>query len=158
MAIQDGRRLKQGDCKNAFCNGILPDDEICIVRPPQDCPRTKKGVYWKLNKTLYGLSRSAHYWHKTISNHLTEDMNFEFMDHDRCVFKCTPLPGEPPIYVGLYVDDFIYYSKSDKVEAWFETNLKSHVKVDFLGTATWFLGQRYDWCTDDDGRLSCHVS
>ena len=40
MAIEDGRRLKQGDCKNAFCNGILPDDEVCIVRPPQDCPRT----------------------------------------------------------------------------------------------------------------------
>ena len=47
MAIEDGRRLKQGDCKNAFCNGILPDDEICIVRPPQDCPRSKKGIYWK---------------------------------------------------------------------------------------------------------------
>ena len=34
MAVADGRFLKQGDCKNAFCNGVLPDDEICIVKPP----------------------------------------------------------------------------------------------------------------------------
>ena len=31
MAVEDGRQLKQADCKNAFCNGILPDDKICIV-------------------------------------------------------------------------------------------------------------------------------
>ena len=30
MAVSDRRKLKQGDCKNAFCNGILPEDEICI--------------------------------------------------------------------------------------------------------------------------------
>lgn len=37
------------------------------------------------------------------------------------------------IYVGLYVDDFVYYfSESDKVEEWFVNNLKSHVKVDFM--------------------------
>ena len=40
MAVEDGRKLQQGDCKNAFCNGILPDNEICIVRPPSNCPRT----------------------------------------------------------------------------------------------------------------------
>ena len=50
MAVGDGRRLKQGDCKNAFCNGILPNDEICIVKPPTGCPRSQPGTYWKLNK------------------------------------------------------------------------------------------------------------
>ena len=49
MAVSDGRKLKQGDCKNAFCNGILPEDEICIVKPPLGCPRST-GSYWKLNK------------------------------------------------------------------------------------------------------------
>ena len=63
------------------------------------------------------------------------------MPQDNCVLKCTPIPGEPPIYVGIYVDDFIYYSKSDKVEQWFESNLKSHVKVDFIDHVSWFLGQ-----------------
>ena len=34
MAVDDGRCLKQAGCKNTFCNSILPDDKICIVKPP----------------------------------------------------------------------------------------------------------------------------
>ena len=85
-------------------------------------------------------------------------MGFEEMQHDNCIFKCTPFADEPPIYVGLYVDDFIYFSKSDKVEEWFENNLKSHVKVEFMGDVQWFLGQRYDWYTDSENRIACHIS
>ena len=67
MIVGDSRRLKQGDRKNAFCNGILPDDAICIVKPPTGCPRSKPGTYLKLNKTLYGLCRSAyHLVHQNI--------------------------------------------------------------------------------------------
>merc|ERR1712025_1271453 len=55
MAVEDGRRLKQGDCKNAFCNGILPEDEAIIAKPPLGCPRPKRGSFWKLSKALYGL-------------------------------------------------------------------------------------------------------
>ena len=158
MAVEDGRRLKQADCKNAFCNGILPDDEICIVKPPAGCPRSAPGTFWKLNKTLYGLTRSAHHWYTKISNHLKDDMGFSAMAQDKCVYKCSPIEGQPPIYVGLYVDDLIYYSPSDSVEKWFEDNLKSHLKVDFMGDASWFLGQRYEWHNDENGKISCHIS
>ena len=34
LAVQHCCGLKQGDCKNAFCQGILPTKEITIVRPP----------------------------------------------------------------------------------------------------------------------------
>ncbi len=34
LAVQRHRGLKQGNCKNAFCQGILPTKEITIVRPP----------------------------------------------------------------------------------------------------------------------------
>ena len=27
-----------------------------------------------------------------------------------------------------------------------------------MGDVSWFLGQRYDWHTDANGRISCHVS
>lgn len=80
------------------------------------------------------------------------------MSQDNCVLKCVQFPGEPPIYVGLYVDDFIHYSKSDKVEQWFESSLKSHVKVDFMGDVDWFLRQRYEWHKLLDGKVSCHIS
>ena len=52
MVVKDGRQLKQGDCNNAFCNKILPDDELCIVETPTGCPCSHPGTYWKLNKTL----------------------------------------------------------------------------------------------------------
>ena len=101
IAVEDGRRLKQGDCKIAFCNGILPDDEIYIVKPPTSCPCSDPGTYWKLNKTLYSLARSAHHWYTKISNHLTDDFGFDSMTQDNCVYKCTPIVGQPPIHVRL---------------------------------------------------------
>ena len=61
------------------------------------------------------------------------------------------------IYIGLYVDDIIYYSRSNKVEQWFKNNLKLHIKVDFMGDASWFLGQRFDLHTDESRNISCHV-
>ena len=61
MTVGDDRQLKQGDCRNPFCNGILPHDKICIVKPPSGRPRSSPGTYWKLNKTIYGLARSAHH-------------------------------------------------------------------------------------------------
>ena len=127
MAVDDGRRLKQADCKNAFCNGILPNDEICIAKPLIGCPSSSPGTFWKLNKTLYGLTRSAHHWYTKILNHLKDDMGFDAMAQDKCVYKCTLIEEQPLIYVGLYVDDFVYCSKSDKVEQWFENTLKSHL-------------------------------
>ena len=45
MAVEDGRKFQQGDCKNAFCNSILPDNEICIVRPPSNCPHSIPGTF-----------------------------------------------------------------------------------------------------------------
>ncbi len=34
LTVEKCHPLCQGDCKNAFCRGILPVDEITIVRPP----------------------------------------------------------------------------------------------------------------------------
>ncbi len=34
LAVQHRSGLKQGDCKNGFCHGDLPPDEVTIVRPP----------------------------------------------------------------------------------------------------------------------------
>ena len=125
MAVNDGCRLKQADCKNAFCNGILPEDEMCIVKSPANCHRFTKGTFWKLNKTLYGLTHSSHHWYTKILNHLVDDLGFSVIDQDKCVYKCTPIEGRPPIYIGLYVDNLIYYSPSDKVEEWFENGLNT---------------------------------
>lgn len=62
-----------------FGNSMLPKDEICIVKPPVSCPRSKPGDYWKLNKTFYDLARIAHYWYTIILNHIINDLGFESM-------------------------------------------------------------------------------
>ena len=55
LAAQQRQGLKQGDCKNAFCQGVLSPEEITIVRPPSGDPDAAKDKYWLLQKTLYGL-------------------------------------------------------------------------------------------------------
>ena len=85
-------------------------------------------------------------------------MGFSAMDQDKYVYKCTPIGGQPPIYIGLYVNDIIYFAPSDTVETWFKNNLKSHLKVDFMGDASWFLGQQYKRHADKEGKVTCHIS
>ena len=48
-------------------------------------------------------------------------MGLSPIDQDKCVYKCTPIEGQPQIDVGLYVDNLIYYSLSDIVKKWFKT-------------------------------------
>ena len=67
LAITCKRKLRQGDVKNAFCNGILPEDEMVVINPPKGCPFSTNNTYWKLNKTLYGLVCSPMHWFNKIS-------------------------------------------------------------------------------------------
>ncbi len=55
MAVTSHCPLCQGDCKNAFCWGILPLNKITIVCPPSGDPNATPDEYWLLKQTLYGL-------------------------------------------------------------------------------------------------------
>ena len=55
LAVQKRRALQQSNCKNAFCQGVLPPEETTIVRPPSGDPDADPNEYWLLLKTLYGL-------------------------------------------------------------------------------------------------------
>jgi hypothetical protein len=70
----------------------------------------------------------------------------------------TPVPGKAPIYVALFVDDFVYFSPDHEVEQYFETALASKVKVEFMGQVDYFLGILFDWTRHDDGHVSVHLS
>ena len=62
MAVENCRVLKQGECKNVFCNGDLSPDEVTLVRPPKGNPSAAKNELWLLKKTLYGLRCSPRHW------------------------------------------------------------------------------------------------
>ena len=60
MAVERGRVAKQGDCKNAFCQPELPEEEVVICLPPKGCPiskpnqhllETKEDVVWTAPKS-----------------------------------------------------------------------------------------------------------
>ena len=144
--------LKQGDCKNAFCQGILPEDKITIVKPPIGDPDAKKDEYWLLKRTLCGLRCSPHHWYTKINTTLnTIGLHAKLSDPCLLTGHITD-PANPEIppassllTLGLYVDDFIYFSEDPNVERLFEQLLSSLVTVDFMGTIEWFLGTHFQW-------------
>jgi hypothetical protein len=157
MAIQMGRKEKQGDCKNAFCQSYLPKGETILLRPPKGAPLGKPGDLWLLHKTLYGLRRSPYHWYQSIKKILL-GMGLNMSPHDPCVFYGKLRDDLPPIYLGLYVDEFKYFSLSPEVEALFEQQLSTKCRVDFMGEVSWFLGSKYEWETLPDGRLTVSIT
>ena len=85
LSTQHCRALKQGDCKNAFCQGTLPAEETTIVRPPSGDPDSSKDKYWLLLKTHYGLRRSPHHWYNKI-NAILCSFGLTCSSHDPCLY------------------------------------------------------------------------
>jgi len=100
---------KIGDVSQAFVQILLPDDEAHICHRPVGCPITPKDSYWKLIKTLYGLKRSPRHWYETAKQILKE-LGFKQSNHSPCIFVGQLIKHHPPIYLELYVDDFIFFS------------------------------------------------
>ena len=115
-----------GDCKNAFCQGILPPDEVTIVRPPSGDPDAEPGEFWLLLRTLYGLWRSPRHWYDKI-NAIFRSIGLTPSLEDPCLYSGYLVdPSNPsniksqyPLSLGLYVDDFVYFSEDHQVEALF---------------------------------------
>ena len=74
-----------------------------------------------------------------------------------CIFTGTLFPDSKPLYLGLYVDDFIYFSEDPAVERAFESQLQQQISVEFLGVSHHFLGIRLHW-TETTDTLSVHLS
>ena len=144
LAVRQNRVLKSGDFKQAFCQAILPPGENYVLRPPHGCPLTPKGSYWMLQRTLYGLKRSPRHWYEKAVQLLTQ-IGLIQCPNASCLFKGTLIEGKAPIYLGLYVDDFVYFSTDKEVENKFEKELGSLTNVDFMGQVSHFLGIKYQW-------------
>jgi hypothetical protein len=152
LAVQYKRTLKQGDFKNASVQAPLLERERTVI-----CSGC--GGFWRLKKSLCGLHRARHHWYKLVSSILTSpELGLTQCKNDPCVFVGRPLPGQPPLYLILYVVDFVYFSPSADMESYFESALKQHMNVDFLGDAKWFLGIQFSWHFLASGELSCQLS
>jgi len=156
LSIRLRRKLKSGDVKQAFVQALLPMNEQYVLRPPAGCPISKPNTYWLLKRTLYGLKRSPKHWYDKAVKLLTS-VGLTQCTNSPCMFTGTIIPGEPPLYLGLYVDDFVYFSESDKVEQAFEKKFGELTTVDFMGTVSHFLGIRFQYRQTQD-ELKVHLS
>jgi hypothetical protein len=75
-----------------------------------------------------------------------------------CLFVGSLSEGGPLIYVGIYVDDIIYFSPSDEVEKQFELGLSKIGEVDFMGKVSHFLGIEFTWRELSDGHLGVSLT
>jgi hypothetical protein len=91
---------------------------VYFLKPPLGCPCSKPGEYWRLLRSLYGLKRASRLWFEKLKAFLLS-IGFQSCENHPCLFVGNLLDGEPPIYVGLYVDDLLYFSPSDTVEKHF---------------------------------------
>ncbi len=67
LAVASRCPLHQGNCKNIFCQGFPPEDEVPIVCPPSSDPDASPDKYWLLLCTLYGLRRSPRHCYNKIN-------------------------------------------------------------------------------------------
>ena len=72
-------------------------------------------------------------------------------------FHGTLIPDKPPLYLGIYVDDTIYFSADPTVEKEFETRLSSKTTTDFMRKASHFLGIKFQW-EITNARVSVYMS
>jgi len=143
--------------KQAFVQSSLPSDEDYFVRPPVGCLRSPPGTYWKLLRSLYSLKRAPKLWFDKLSSYL-KAMGLKCCTNKPCLFFGSLIEGEPPIYVGICINDIIYFSSSDKVEQEFEHQLSSIGEIDFMGQVTHFLGTEFTWYHHGDGNVSVNLT
>ena len=144
---------KTGDVKQAFCQSYLPEGENYICRPPPGCPLTPSKTYWKLKKTLYGLKRSPRHFYELAKKILIE-VGMKPHPTSPCLFTGVLIKGRPPLYLGLYVDDFVYFSEDSEVEEKFKTDFGAKIDTDFNGKIGYFLGINFQTTKHDDGNVS----
>ena len=148
---------KTGDVSQAFVQSFLPDNKKYVIKPPHGCPLTPEKTYLLLKRTLYGLKRSPRHWYETCKKTLIK-LGLQPLPNAPCIFTGTLIAGEPPIYLGLFVDDFIYFSASSNVEDKFKALFGNEYKVDFQDEITHFLGMKFTNTRHDDGHIDIHMN
>ena len=157
IAAKFGCIPRQGDVSQAFCQAFLPPNEKYVCIPPSGCPITPPNSYWLLQKTLYGLKRSPRHWYN-LAKKLLLSLGLQSTPHSPCIFHGRLDPTEEPIYIGLYVDDLIYFSKSTKTIQLFEQQFGDLITTTFNGEVDYFLGIKFTHERHSHTSVTIHLS
>lgn len=122
-AVRD-LEITQFDVKTAFLNGDL-EEEIYMVQP-QGFISDRPDLVYKLKKSLYGLKQSPRCWNQKFVNFL-RTFHFKELNADKCVFH-TNYKNED-VFLAIYVDDGLIFSKSITVSNQILAELKSYFGI-----------------------------
>ena len=81
---------------------------------------------------------------------ILRDMGLTPSKHNPCLFSGVIDDGTPlstpryTIHVGLYVNDFVFFSGSDAEESCFKHLLNEKVTTHFMGNIDFFLGSSFE--------------
>ena len=77
-----------------------------------------------------------------------------------CVFTFSILHDHPPLFIGLYVDDFVYFNQSPSIQAVFchQLTLAHHMLVEIANTPTHFIGHKIETIIHSTGQINVHLS
>jgi hypothetical protein len=143
LAIASRRPLCQGDCENALCQGILPDNEITILCPPMSNPKAAPDKYRLLQKTLYGLRWSPRHWYDEITPILFSLGLCPSLE-DPCLFTgfvWDPLnpsasPSSLSLSLGIYVDTFFIFLKIPRLKSFSVNSYHNVAKLTSWGLSS----------------------
>ena len=97
------------DVKTAFLNGQL-EEEIFMEQPEGQVTPGKEKLVCKLERSLYGLKQSLRCWNKLLDEFLIKKLDF-----GRCLSDTATYvrgEGDKRVYLGVYVDDLLIFSKN----------------------------------------------
>ena len=104
------------------------------------------------------MCRSPRHWYNLAHKILT-DIGLKQSANSPCLYTGVLIPGHPPLYLGLYVDDFLFLSKYSEVEDHFQQEFAKHVtKVTFEPQVNYFLGIKFDWHCQSNDYVRIHLS
>ena len=112
LAANESMKLKSMDVSSAFLQGA-PLERKVYMEPPAE--RQKKGMIWKLNKSVYGLYDASRKWFQAVKPEL-QALGMRSVSGDEAFFyhmKDGKLVG----LCILHVDDFLVAGRSEFLRA-----------------------------------------
>jgi len=130
LACANGWHIHQMDAKSAFLNRDLKKEIYMKIPLGQNRP---KGHVLQLRKALYGLKQTLREWYTKVYEVMV-GLEYKVLVVDKCVFTCADANGHL-IIVAVYIDDFLFISKSLKFVKSSKSEVSGHFKMKDLGPA-----------------------
>lgn len=124
-------KMKKFDIKTAFLYGNINEDIYMKIPEGFD----DEGKICKLKKSLYGLKQAPLQWNIKFTEFLKQKGLVQ-LKTERCVFKTE----DSSMFIAIYVDDGIIYSKTEKDITSILEELKREFKIKIFNEIDTFVG------------------